>query len=149
MSRTVNSNTNAVFDCKYHVVFCSKYRRKVLWIGYTCADIGSKFVHFPNKYVETAERMATLTSVGSEQSMWAWSKRKQEQFNNIEHHIELFADVCAARADWMRAYGMFQEAVGSDQIDHAIFVLEAAERNYQIQLRRAKQSGLHRLRLPC
>lgn len=30
MSRDVYSNNNVVFDCKYHVVFCPKYRRKVL-----------------------------------------------------------------------------------------------------------------------
>ncbi|WP_246064968.1 IS200/IS605 family transposase, partial [Melghirimyces algeriensis] len=28
--RTVQSNRNVVYDCKYHVVFCPKYRRKVL-----------------------------------------------------------------------------------------------------------------------
>jgi putative transposase len=28
--REVGSNSNIVFDCKYHVVFCPKYRRKVL-----------------------------------------------------------------------------------------------------------------------
>ncbi|WP_370511705.1 IS200/IS605 family transposase [Brevibacillus sp. AG162] len=30
MSRSVESNHNVVFDCKYHVVFCQKYRKKVL-----------------------------------------------------------------------------------------------------------------------
>ncbi|WP_281885086.1 IS200/IS605 family transposase [Paenibacillus sp. YYML68] len=30
MSRDVYSTNNVVFDCKYHVVFCPKYRRKVL-----------------------------------------------------------------------------------------------------------------------
>lgn len=30
MSRDVESNNNVTFDCKYHVVFCPKYRRKVL-----------------------------------------------------------------------------------------------------------------------
>ncbi len=30
MSRDVKSNHNVTFDCKYHVVFCPKYRRKVL-----------------------------------------------------------------------------------------------------------------------
>lgn len=30
MSRSVESNHNIVFDCKYHVVFCPKYRKKVL-----------------------------------------------------------------------------------------------------------------------
>ncbi|WP_089967028.1 IS200/IS605 family transposase, partial [Lihuaxuella thermophila] len=28
--RTVQSNRNVVYDCKYHIVFCPKYRRKVL-----------------------------------------------------------------------------------------------------------------------
>ncbi|MCY0882046.1 MAG: IS200/IS605 family transposase [Firmicutes bacterium] len=30
MSRTVETPHNVTFDCKYHVVFCPKYRRKVL-----------------------------------------------------------------------------------------------------------------------
>jgi putative transposase len=30
VSRDVKSNHNVTFDCKYHVVFCPKYRRKVL-----------------------------------------------------------------------------------------------------------------------
>lgn len=30
MSRDINSNNNIVYDCKYHVVFCPKYRKKVL-----------------------------------------------------------------------------------------------------------------------
>lgn len=30
MTRKVESNHNIVFDCKYHVVFCPKYRKKVL-----------------------------------------------------------------------------------------------------------------------
>ena len=30
MGRDLDSNHNITFDCKYHVVFCPKYRRKVL-----------------------------------------------------------------------------------------------------------------------
>jgi putative transposase len=30
LSRKAESNHNIVFDCKYHVVFCPKYRKKVL-----------------------------------------------------------------------------------------------------------------------
>ena len=30
MSRSVESNHNIVFDCKYHVVFCPKYRKEIL-----------------------------------------------------------------------------------------------------------------------
>ena len=30
MGRDIESNSNVAFDCKYHVVWCPKYRRKVL-----------------------------------------------------------------------------------------------------------------------
>ncbi|WGU97593.1 IS200/IS605 family transposase [Paenibacillus dendritiformis] len=30
LSRSVESSHNIVFDCKYHVVFCPKYRKKIL-----------------------------------------------------------------------------------------------------------------------
>jgi len=30
LSRSVESNHNIVFDCKYHVVFCPKYRKEIL-----------------------------------------------------------------------------------------------------------------------
>ena len=33
MGRVVDRNHNVTFDCKYHVVFCPKYRRKVLVDG--------------------------------------------------------------------------------------------------------------------
>ena len=33
MRRTYHSNNNIVFSCKYHVIWCPKYRRKVLANG--------------------------------------------------------------------------------------------------------------------
>ena len=30
MAQSFKSNVNGVYSCKYHVVFCPKYRRKVL-----------------------------------------------------------------------------------------------------------------------
>ncbi len=33
MGRMTESHHNITFDCKYHVVFCPKYRRKVLVNG--------------------------------------------------------------------------------------------------------------------
>ena len=33
MKRIYHSNHNIVYSCKYHVVFCPKYRRKVLVNG--------------------------------------------------------------------------------------------------------------------
>ncbi|MDP4099215.1 YaaL family protein [Paenibacillus sp. P96] len=110
--------------------------------------MGSKFVHSPNMYVETAGANAEQHRLGVSE-VWTWNKRKLGGPDSIEYQTELFADVCAAHADWVRAQRMFQEAVGEDQIDYAIFVLEAAERKYQIQLKKAKQSKLHRLQIPA
>ena len=33
MKIVVNSNRNIVYNCHYHIVFCPKYRRKVLVDG--------------------------------------------------------------------------------------------------------------------
>ena len=33
MNRVYHSNRNIVYSCKYHIVFCPKYRRKVLVNG--------------------------------------------------------------------------------------------------------------------
>ena len=33
MNRVYHSNHNIVYSCKYHIVFCPKYRRKVLVNG--------------------------------------------------------------------------------------------------------------------
>lgn len=52
-------------------------------------------------------------------------------------------DVRKAQAEWERAYLMFDEAMGQDQIDYAIYILEAAERKYQIHLKHAKSIGLN------
>lgn len=50
----LRSNRNVVYSCKYHVVFCPKYRRKVLVrpvddrlkeiIGRVCAETGSPLI---------------------------------------------------------------------------------------------------------
>lgn len=52
-------------------------------------------------------------------------------------------EVRKAQSEWERAYLMFDEALGQDQIDYAIYILEAAERKYQIHLKHAKRLGLN------
>jgi hypothetical protein len=56
----------------------------------------------------------------------------------------VFLEVRKAQSEWERAYLMFDEALGQDQIDYAIYILEAAERKYQIHLKHAKSLGLNR-----
>ncbi|WP_209866450.1 DUF2508 family protein [Paenibacillus shirakamiensis] len=54
---------------------------------------------------------------------------------------KLSEEVEDARAEWERATHAFQEARGMDEIDFAIYTLEAAERRYQIHLKEAKRHG--------
>jgi hypothetical protein len=54
----------------------------------------------------------------------------------------LYHEINRARKEWELAYMTFQEAVGQDNVDVAIYMLEAAERKYQIQLKQAKQANI-------
>ncbi|MGM1049938.1 MAG: DUF2508 family protein [Bacillota bacterium] len=55
----------------------------------------------------------------------------------------VFMDVRKSQMEWERAHLMFQEAMGQDQIDYAIYMLEAAERKYQMNLKQAKELKLN------
>ena len=73
-----------------------------------------------------------------------WRKKvnsywKEEQ----EKRLQIYQDVLRAHAEWETAQMYFEYAVEHDQIDYAIYMLEAAERKYQIQLRQAKKIKLN------
>lgn len=70
--------------------------------------------------------------------------RKTATAENLDERWSVFLDVRKAQEEWERAYLMFDEALGQDQIDYAIYILEAAERKYQIHLKHAKSLGLNR-----
>lgn len=79
--------------------------------------------------------------------MVSWMKyvgfKSEKAFNeDVEIQKEIFEDIKKSHEEWKAAHYMFEEAVEQDQIDYAIFILEAAERRYQMHLRRAKQYGV-------
>ena len=84
-------------------------------------------------------------------SMGWWSdkygKSRDAQRHMRDDNWEAFLEVRKAQSEWERARLMFDEASGQDQIDYAIFILEAAERKYQIHLKHAKMLGLDRRQL--
>lgn len=76
--------------------------------------------------------------------MFTWRKTKrQEDKRELElakiEAEEIYTDVLKAKHEWERAMRQFEDAQGEDEVDYAIYVLEAAERKYQIHLKRAKQ----------
>ncbi|WP_334075943.1 MULTISPECIES: DUF2508 domain-containing protein [Paenibacillus] len=60
----------------------------------------------------------------------------------MDYKEHLYREVCRARDEWRRACWAFEEAQGEEEVDVAIYLLEAAERRYQIQLKLAKQAKL-------
>lgn len=80
--------------------------------------------------------------------MWwnRFSKSNQEKLITAEEQEKMWSvymDVRKSQMEWERAHMMFQEAMGQDQIDYAIYMLEAAERKYQINLKQAKQLNIN------
>ncbi|WP_145336514.1 DUF2508 family protein [Paenibacillus xylanexedens] len=76
--------------------------------------------------------------------MLIWRKKrslrdgKKRELAKLEAEL-VYADVQKAKQEWERAMRQFDDALGEDEIDYAIYVLEAAERKYQIHLKRAKR----------
>lgn len=66
--------------------------------------------------------------------------------NKEEHESNwsVYTDILQAQANWQEAYMYFEEALGEDQVDYAIYMLEAAERKYQMHLKQAKKLGISR-----
>lgn len=69
------------------------------------------------------------------------AKRQQAADHDFERKVRIYEEVRKAKAEWERAYMAFQEAVGEDEIDFAVYTLEAAERRYQIHLKEAKRES--------
>ncbi|AOZ94675.1 hypothetical protein LPB68_11360 [Paenibacillus crassostreae] len=71
-----------------------------------------------------------------------FNKNKRE-IGNLYHGIH--NDIIEAQARWREAHMYFDEAVSEDEVDYAIYMLEAAERKYQMHLKKAKNLGLNAL----
>lgn len=94
--------------------------------------------------------MSKVTAMGGIGLAW-WQFWKNHntivQQQQLSEKLQLYQDICRARRDWEIAYEMFQEAVGEDQIDYAIYVLEATEKKYEMLLKQAKRIKLSVLTL--
>lgn len=56
---------------------------------------------------------------------------------SIEHQ-GIIEDIRRAEQEWLFAQFQFQDALGIDHVDYAIYCLEAAEKKLDMLLRRAK-----------
>jgi len=77
---------------------------------------------------------------------WFSGGHKQEVAEAIAHE-QLMDDIRQALREWERAHSRFQYAVGDDEVDYAIFTLEAAEKRVAMLIKKAKRNELHALKL--
>ncbi|MFD3270880.1 DUF2508 family protein [Paenibacillus dendritiformis] len=77
---------------------------------------------------------------------WFSRVEKQDAAEAIEHE-QLMDDIRQALREWERAHARFQYAVGEDEVDYAIFTLEAAEKRVAMLIKKAKRNELHVLEL--
>ncbi|MOA09621.1 hypothetical protein D3C78_1294680 [compost metagenome] len=82
-----------------------------------------------------------------EQYLMRWIFKHSQKQSDLLRQMEdqqsrefIYQEVDRARREWEQACWAFQNAVGEDEVDVAIYTLEAAERRYQIQLKEAKQA---------
>ncbi|HEY2493657.1 MAG TPA: DUF2508 family protein [Paenibacillus sp.] len=72
----------------------------------------------------------------------SWFKKELEEERSEKRN--LYTEVLRARARWEEAIMYFEEASGVEEVDYAIYMLEAAEIKYQMYLKQAKKIGLDR-----
>lgn len=74
-----------------------------------------------------------------------WEKRRAAQApaavseETADEQRQLLEDIRKAHLEWTMAQWRFHEALGYDQVDYAIYSLEAAEKKYIMLLRKAKR----------
>lgn len=77
----------------------------------------------------------------------------QDQSSSFDRAVQLdpeeqrkrISEILRAMRDWHVARNRFEVAANPDQIDYAIYALEAAEKHYEMLLREAKKNGLSAL----
>lgn len=57
----------------------------------------------------------------------------------------LINEIEKAKAEWAAAQQKLEYVTEQDQIDYAIYSLEAAEKKYEMLIRQAKKQNIHRL----
>jgi len=75
---------------------------------------------------------------------WIKRKRESEVQNEKKRQLEedrqfLLREIQEAHLSWSLAHHRLNEVVEKDEIDYAIFALEAAEKRYSMLLKQAKR----------
>ena len=79
---------------------------------------------------------------------WLAGRQDKQRYRHIQSEQEqLMEDIRYAYKEWERAWFCFEHALGEDEVEYAIFSLEAAEKRVGMLLKKAKKANIHALRL--
>lgn len=71
--------------------------------------------------------------------LWNWLSKKINQSKvKLQEEDDLLLEIEQAKREWQQAHEQLDHAVGKEQIDYAIFALEAAEKRYEMLLKQVK-----------
>lgn len=70
-----------------------------------------------------------------------WAKNDREQVIS-EDSLYLIQEIRKARTEWITAHNRLDYVIEKDQVDYAVYALEAAEKRYEMLLRSAKRSKI-------
>jgi hypothetical protein len=71
---------------------------------------------------------------------WGKARRSEKDETNAVERNMLIEDVREAEREWRLAVLQFEDALGDDHVDYAIYCLEAAEKKLDMLLRKAKMN---------
>lgn len=71
-----------------------------------------------------------------------WRTKQQKDQATLVERLHLIDEIKEAKKEWDYAQLLFNYAVGQDEIDHAISLLEITEKRYDMLIKRAKRLNL-------
>ncbi|CAM3408962.1 YaaL family protein [Marinicrinis lubricantis] len=77
-------------------------------------------------------------------SWTSWMNKLRKKAKPLEEEL-LLEEIQKAKLEWDVAYHRLDVVVGMEQVDYAIYALEAAEKRYEMLIRQAKQKQLTNL----
>ncbi|WP_159881864.1 DUF2508 family protein [Paenibacillus puerhi] len=76
---------------------------------------------------------------------WKWWKSrkmdKQEE-KGFDERVKLVREIARAHMEWEVAQRRFEYALDKDQIDYAVYALEAAEKRFEMLIKLAKDGQI-------
>jgi len=67
---------------------------------------------------------------------------KSEKEAILRDKQQLVLEIRKAHQEWVAAQAHFEFAVEKDQVDYAIYALEAAEKRFEMLIKQAKKQGI-------